>query len=224
MAARHDTFHWSECAARLRELRDEWPLVLEPKGRFFEAPGIRVLVPRVVPLPAELRGEGGPRWVRADDALERYLAALPGELPGQVVILMQAGAVSLGYFEAGEALATKSLKRYVVRGKGRAQPTYLGKKGKSRYGSRLRLQNARLLFEETNAKLSEWWADFGAPATLFACAPTRLWPELFQAKVAPPFSADEPVVRVPLDLPVPTTDVLLRSYKAMGYGRIEWSA
>jgi len=222
MAARHATFHWSECGARLRELRDEWPLTLEPKGRFFEAPGIRVLVPRVAPLPAELEVEGGPRWARVDDALERYLAALPDELPRQVVILMQAGAVSLGYFEAGEALATKSLKRYVVRGKGRSQPTYLGKKGKSRYGSRLRLQNARLLFEETNAKLGQWWADFGTPAMLFVGAPKRLWPELFEAKVPPPFSADEPVVRVPLDLPVPTTDVLLRSYKAMGYGRIEW--
>ena len=42
----------------------------------------------------------------------------------------------------GEIVHTKSIKKYVVRGRGRAQPTHLATKGKSRYGSRLRLQKA----------------------------------------------------------------------------------
>lgn len=226
---RHETFHWSECAERLRDLQAECPLKLESKGRFFEGPGVTVHVPKVVPLggaKAEaLAAAGAPDWRLGTDAagaLELYLAGLPVELPRHVVILMQAGAVSLGYFEAGEALATKTFKRYVVRGKGRAQPTYLGQKGKSRYGSRLRLQNARLLLDETGGKLSEWWEEFGSPTVIFAAAPKRLWPELFLTKVPPPFTKEAPIERIPLDLPVPTTDTLLRTYKAMGYGRIEW--
>jgi len=230
---RHETFHWTECRDRLLELDAQSPLLVEPKGRFFEAPGVTVHVPQVAPLCNAGAGVGdepmpdAPDWRRPAHevgTLELYLANLPAELPRHVVILMQAGAVSLGYFEAGEALATKTLKRYVVRGKGRAQPTYLGQKGKSRYGSRLRLQNARLLLDETNGKLGEWWDEFGSPAVIFAAAPKRLWPELFLAKVPPPFTKETPVVRVPLDLPVPTTDTMLRAYKAMGYGRIEWAA
>jgi hypothetical protein len=224
---RHETFHWTACRERLLALDAKSPLSLVPKGRFFQAPGVQVWVPGLVPI-RELTGgdEAGdvPGWRRGTggENLEQYLARLPEELPRQVLILMQAGAVSLGYFEAGEAVATKTLKRYVVRGKGRAQPTYLGKKGKSRYGSRLRLQNARLLFEETNTKLREWWDELGPPAQIFCAAPKRLWPELFLAKVSPPFAREEPILRVPLDLPVPTTETLLRTYKAMGYGRIEW--
>ena len=38
-----------------------------------------------------------------------------------------------------ELVRHKVFKRYVVRGRGRAQPTHLKSKGKSRYGSRLRL-------------------------------------------------------------------------------------
>lgn len=232
-----ETFHWSACAARLTELAAEYALHLEPKGRYFEAPGVRVHVPLVFPLPAST-GESEWRLSTQEAAAQKterarpasegtsadvahYLASLPATPGRQCLILMQAGAVALGYFAAGDVLATKTLKRYVVRGKGRAQPTYLASKGKSRYGSRLRLQNARLLFEETNEKLGEYWAEFGPAEQLFVAAPKRLWPELFLAKTAPPFPKDTPIVRVPLDLAVPRTDLLLRTYKALSYGRLE---
>jgi hypothetical protein len=56
---------------------------------------------------------------------------------------------------------------------------------------------------------------------VFHGAPVRLWPELFQAKPPPPFDRDGPLVRIPLDLPRPTTEVLLRAYKSLSHGRIE---
>jgi len=233
-----ETYHWSARTERLTKLAAEYDLQLEPKGRFFEAPGLRVHVPLVLPLPAsagegerrpstqEVAAQKAERSRRATSgpsaAVARYLADSPATPGRQCLILMQAGAVALGYFAADEVLATKTLKRYVVRGKGRAQPTYLAAKGKSRYGSRLRLQNARLLFEETNEKLGEYWAEFGPAEQLFVAAPTRLWPELFLAKTAPPFPRDTPTVRIPLDLDVPHTDLLLRTHKALSYGRIEW--
>lgn len=149
------------------------------------------------------------------------LAKIYDEPPLQCVILMQAGAVSIGMFEYGDCLATKTIKRYVVRGKGRAQPAHLRTKGKSRYGSRLRLQNAKLIFEETNDKLNDYFEEFGTPVHIFSAAPARLWPDLFRAKTQPPFDKHTSVIRIPMDLPVPTTDTLLRTYKTMGFGRIE---
>ncbi|MFT7670155.1 MAG: hypothetical protein ACI8X5_002862 [Planctomycetota bacterium] len=233
-----ESFSWSECAGRLSVLSGEYDLALEPEGKFFVAQGIRVIPPPVFPLPAELllsvrdpqtaQETAARRLLKekfASDAstgdLERYLQFLPEEPGLQCLILLQAGAVSVGMFEGGAVLAHKTMKRYVVRGKGRAQPTYLAAKGKSRYGSRLRLQNARLLFEMTNEKLANYWDEYGEPEHIFINAPRRLWADMFRSKIPPPFSSEHPIIRVPKDLPVPKTEVLLRTYKGLCYGRIE---
>jgi len=228
-----ESFHWSDLPDRLAELRGETALVLEADRHEFVGSGVTMRLPLLVSLPPGLQPapatesvpERAARLRAAEslasvDPVDAFLASIPPVLPRHVLLLMQAGAVSMGVFEGGAALATKSLKRYVVRGKGRAQPAYLDSKGKSRYGSRLRLQNARALLEDTNAKLSAWWDEHGAPEILLVSAPKRLLADLFRAPGSPPFRADDPFVRVPLDVPVPTTDVLLRTYKALGYGRI----
>lgn len=207
MAAR--TFHWRDCARTLSELAAEHALALDAKRRCFEAGDLRVHPPLVFPI--------GP----ACRSIEDYLDLLPEEPGRHAVVLLQAGAASLGRFRGGEEQATKSFRRYVVRGRGRAQPTHLHEKGKSRYGSRLRLQNARRLLEETNAKLRAWDAELGPADHVFYNAPARLWPGLFEAKPAPPFERDDRLVRIPLDLPRPTTDVLRRAYRALGYGRVD---
>ena len=239
--SREETFHWSECEERLSELADDHELELEPEGRFFSTPGLRVTPPLVFPIPVEMTEAARPpesaqeaaeRIARRDlqaggdspTSMRAYLRALPPEPGLQVVILMQAGAAALGVFEGGETLATKTLKRYVVRGKGRAQPTHLATKGKSRYGSRLRLMNAQRLIVEINEKLTEFWEDYGEPEQTFVNAPKSLWPELFRAKVQPPFGPDHAIVRVPLDLPVPKTEVLMKAYRFLGRGGIQWSA
>ena len=203
------TFHWSECAETLRRLDAESPLTLESKRRFFVTDDLRVRPPLVFPLPASAH------------SLDDYLQSLP-EAPGKhLVVLMQAGHVSLGRFDKGENLIAKSLKKYVVRGKGRAQPLHLKTKGKSRYGSRLRLQNARRLLVETNEKLIEWHEEFGAPDQIFYSCPVRLWPSLFEATPPPPFRQDDNLIKIPRDVPRPTVDVLKRTYRSLEYGRIE---
>jgi len=205
------TFHLTTLATTLRELDAVHDLRFEPQRRWFESVdrALRVHVPLVAPIPTGCR------------SVDDYLASVPAVLGRHLVILMQAGAVALGVFDLGEELATKSFKRYVVRGTGRSQPTHLATKGKSRYGSRLRLQNATRLLEETNEKLVEWRREVGDWERIFVSCPVKLWPTLWEVEPAPPFEREREVVRIPKDLPRPTTDVLLRTYRGLLWGRVE---
>ncbi len=203
------TFHWQETAATLERLEVEHELILEPKRRWFETEGLRVLPPLVFPIEPDCT------------TLAQYLGSLPEAPTRHSVVLMQAGAVSLGRFEGAQPLIRKSLRRYVVRGKGRAQPLHLKTKGKSRYGSRLRLANARRLLIETNEKLIEWDDRYGAADWIYYSCPVRLWASVFETVPPPPFERSGPLIRIPRDLPRPTVDVVLRAYKSLEYGRIE---
>lgn len=207
------TFHWSDARREIGALVETVRLELEPKGRWFQAAdepdSLRLHPPLVFPLAPSC------------PSVAAYLAGL-GEAPGrQLVVLMQAGAVSLGWFDGGEEVQTKSFKRYVVRGSGHAQQTHLSSKGKSRYGSRLRLRNAQRLLEDTNERLAAWWSQFGAAEQLFVNTPSRLWASLFEVTPAPPFERAFPTIRIPRDLPKPSQDVLRRAYRSLCYGRIE---
>lgn len=203
------SFHWTETAEVCAPFLFESGWELDAGRRYFSREALRIRPPLVLPIESQVR------------SIADYLRTLPAEPGRHTVVLMQAGAVSLGLFEAGEVIATRSYKRYVVRGSGRAQPTHLKTKGKSRYGSRLRLQNAKLLLEETNEKLNEWAAEHGPSDCVYYNAPVRLWPTLFEAEPAPPFDRDDRMIKIPLDLPKPTTEILLRAYRGLCYGRIE---
>ena len=203
------TFPWEDCEQICLEFDalDEAPSRGHPNRCIFTS-GDWCLVP---PMAISL---GQPR-----QNLVNWIPEIPFEPGLQVVICLQAGATSLGLFEAGAVLHTKTIKRYVVRGNGRAQPTHLNSKGKSRYGSRLRLQNAKAILEETSEKLHDWWDEYGEPEVVFFNAPVRLWADLMRAQPPVPFDG-LPLVRIPLDLPKPTTDVLLRAYRSLCYGQI----
>jgi hypothetical protein len=208
-----ETFHWEETLGLLEELEADHDLRPDLELGGFVAAGLRVRLPLVQPLGADC------------GSLADYLEELPLDLGLHLVVLMQAGATSLGLFEAGRELRTKSFKRYVVRGKGRSQATHLKTRGKSRYGSRLRLQNAQLMLDETAERLSDWLGEHGDPELVFYGAPVRLWSDLLRAEPRPAFAPGErlepALVRIPLDLPVPVTDVLLRTYRALCHGRVE---
>ena len=231
-----ETFHWADGRERLAALADEARFRLDPKRLTFEGQAqsdesaLTVVPPPVIPLPIELReaaeDDSAAAFARRRGAqsqgsdLATFLAHYPTQLPKQCVILAQAGAVAIAMFERGEPLGTKAFKRYVVRGNGRAQPAFLASKGKSRYGSRLRLQNAKRMIEETNRRLTGFWDEHGAPDQILVGVPTKLWAEHFLSPVKPPFEKSTPITRVPLDFPVPTTSVLLRTYRSLEFGVI----
>ncbi len=200
------SFPWTDTTAQLRRVLAETPLELDAKGRAFIGGGWRVLPPQVVPI-------------RGRDP-ETYLHDFPDALGVLIVVLLQAGAASLGLWQDDELVRHKVIKKYVVRGKGRAQSTHLKTKGKSRQGSRLRLQGARSLLREVNVRLACWCAEDGPIDTILYSCPVRLWADLFAATPPPPFGGEE-AVKIGLGVRVPGFDELLRVRRALLRGAIE---
>ena len=217
-------------------VRAQPPMVLPWAG----LPELGERAGRAVPTAQELAARQRARGEGADMdgacALAAYARGLAERTLGQgdesepvlpplrFVVLFQAGAASLGAFAGEAALATKATKRYVVRGVGRSQSTHLSAKGKSRYGSRLRLRNVQRLFDEVHAKLAEFRDRFGAPELAFVAAPERLWSDFLASADSAPFGEHEtPTYKVPFDVPVPVTAVLLDVDRELCTGRVERS-
>lgn len=208
-------FTWAEAGERLAAWASAF--AFEPAtagGRFrgldpASGDRLELEVPLVLGRPVE------------GSTLARWRAELPPAPGLHMVLLVQAGAVSAGVWRDDSLLAHKAWKRYVVRGRGKAQPTHLKTKGKSRFGSRLRLRNAELLREELGARVRAWWEQHGPPARIFVSCPVREWPELFRADPDLPFEPRDPrIERVPLDVGVPDHAELLRVRGFLGRGRL----
>jgi hypothetical protein len=162
-----------------------------------------------------------PRPVRGESVLD-YARRLPGQVGTHVVLLLQAGAMALGCWEGDTLLQHKAVRRYVVRGNGKAQSLHQKTRGKSRYGSRLRLQNWKRLLHETSERLAACLAEHGPVDRIFVAAPVRVLPELYATDPAPPFRRDDPrVQRVPMHVHRPDFAELLRVQRWLGHGRLQ---
>ena len=200
-------FHWSQSTEILEDLLDAYELVLNRSGHAFVCPGdvdVRFRPPGVQPI-TELTPTPQ-AWLRTVTGPETY-----------AIVLVQAGASAMGWFEGDACLSHKALRRYVRRGLGRAQPLHLKTKGKSRYGSRLRLQNAARQLVETNDKLNQWWDERGRPGRVFASIPVRTWPALLATDPPPPFAKHE-VNRIRHHVHVPNHEELMRVQRLLLHG------
>ena len=93
------------------------------------------------------------------------------------VLLMESGRAAIGTFKDGKIVEHKNIRKYMVRkGQGKSQLTHLKTKGKSRYGSRLRLQESEAFFFEIIERLQNENCS-QAPFTFYHC-PATLWPFL----------------------------------------------
>ena len=144
-------------------------------------------------------------------------------IPTYTILLMQAGAAALGFFEEGEVRLHKVIKKYMTRRKqGKAQINYLNTRGKSKAGSRVRLANSVRFFEEINEYLTDW-EEYEPPEKILISCPPRLWGLLFQAKVPAPFPKDDPrIVRIPMDVHIPIHEELLRVNRFSLKGELRW--
>ncbi len=151
-----------------------------------------------------------------------YAARLPGAPERHVLLLLRAGAMAVGYWDGDVLLHHKAIRRYVVRGRGKAQPLHAKTRGKSRYGARLRLQNWKRLLGETNARLVAYWREHGEPTRVFVAVPVRAWSDLLAAQPAPPFAADDArLQRVPMHVHRPDFAELVRVHRWLDHGRLE---
>src|SRR5262245_3084451 len=216
--ARRVRFAWQETRDQLFAFAERFPAAAaDARGRVFAAPSAasgsgdtaaRLVVPFLLPppLPGELAAA--------------YGARLPDRIGRHCVLLLQAGAMAIGYWDEGELVRHKAQKRYVVRGHGRAQPLHLATKGKSRYGSRLRLQNWRRLLADVTTRLTAWWDELGAPEQPFAAVPLRAWAPLCATHPPPPFARGD-ARHVPRHVHVPDHRELLAVRRWLAHGRLE---
>ena len=116
--------------------------------------------------------------------------------------LVRAGQASLGYFHQGKLLDHKVFRGYLVRQKqGKSQFKYLKTKGKSRAGSRIRLEETLVFFKEINERLQVYAKQYPLNFWGLGCAKT-IWPLLFDGEVKPPFSSKSAEL---IELPYPFT-------------------
>lgn len=192
-----------------------WPSArADKKGlQFVGAAGARLRVPLLAPR------------VAAGERLCDYAPRAALVPAVHLVLLLQAGAMALGCWDGEQLIAHKASRRYVVRGNGKAQMLHQKTRGKSRYGSRLRLQNWKRLLVETNERLHELESAHGPFDRVFLGAPVRLWTELFTATPSPPFGRDDDrLQRVPMHVHRPDFQELLRVHRWLGHGRLELPA
>lgn len=116
--------------------------------------------------------------------------------------LVRAGQASLGYFHQGKLLDHKVIRGYLVRQKqGKSQFKYLKTKGKSRAGSRIRLEETLVFFKEINERLQVYGKQYPLNFWGLGCAKT-MWPLLFDGEVKPPFTSKSAEL---IELPYPFT-------------------
>jgi len=129
------------------------------------------------------------------DTLEDALGALLSGQPQGLILLMQAGSAAIGYFENGQLVLHKVIKKYMVRmNQGKAQLTHLNAKGKSKAGSRIRLANTVAFFEQINEKIEEWGV-IADCQTIFYAATPNVWRLLFESNADCPFKKDDERIR-----------------------------
>lgn len=206
-----ESFAWQDARAHLRRCVDKLGPGLATNGTFLLA-DYRWIPPAVLPRP--LDGEPCQAWI----------ARLPTTIGVQVVLLLRAGSAAMGVFADTECLAHRCRRRYVVRGNGKAQTTWVRTRGKSRYGSRLRLQNADRLLDDVATTTIEWagWLD-DASVIHWSC-PERQWAALHEHE--PTLSAlhDDPRARrIALHVHEPRFEELQRVWWRLRHGRLETS-
>ncbi len=207
------SFHWQDTQELLTGILTEQALAVDDKHGSFLAvgdgtlQGLRFTPPLLQPIE-----------IINPHAYALSLASPPGMY---LVILMQAGATALGTFENGELLRHKCNKRYVVRGSGKAQPTHLQSKGKSRFGSRLRLQNHKRLQLEAHEKLRQWRQELGEPALKYYACPVRTWSEFFLNGLQPAYPSAKGFRKIPSDFPVPSLQTLTKANGFISHGRVQ---
>lgn len=135
----------------------------------------------------------------------------PEDRANYVLVVIRSGIASVGYFEDGTNIDHKVFRAYMVRKKqGKSQIKYLKTKGKSRAGSRVRLSETVVFFEEINHRLQLYFKAHRIERIGLSC-PVTLIPYFYGSKVSTPFAkGDERILKVPKHIQNPTFESLMK--------------
>lgn len=144
--------------------------------------------------------------------------------PSYFIILIEAGRAALGFSVLGKIEKHKNFSRYMVRKtQGKLQLTHLKTKGKSRLGSRIRLQQSVKFFEEINEKLLSWEINKLNNAFIFYDCTKTLWPFLLDANNAAFNKSDVRLNKIPFNIPAPELKTLEYCNKLLQKGIITFN-
>jgi hypothetical protein len=138
------------------------------------------------------------------------------DFQNQVVVSIKSGIAALAFYENFELVDHKVFRAYMVRKKqGKSQIKHLKTKGKSRAGSRVRLQETLEFFEQINERLQYYFQNRRVDLIALGCSPTLL-PYFYQSKIRPPFEKSDPrLFKIPVHIPSATLENLQKAYRAM---------
>ncbi|AFL85446.1 hypothetical protein Belba_2916 [Belliella baltica DSM 15883] len=126
-----------------------------------------------------------------------------------VLIMIRSGIASVGFFENYINHQHKVFRAYMTRKKqGKSQIKHLKTKGKSRAGSRIRLQETLEFFESINHRLQDHFDEFRIDKIGISCSETLI-PYFYGGKVSTPFEKhDKRIFKIPKHIQNPTFEEL----------------
>lgn len=131
-----------------------------------------------------------------------------------LLVLVQAGHAALGVGRGQELIESKVIRKYMVRKtQGKSQLSYLESKGKSRLGSRIRLQQSKIFFHELDRLIEGWEKNEKIDVIFLSCSAKLkgVWAEhggMFD-------KADSRLRKVPLDVHRPNHGELVRVHRLL---------
>lgn len=134
------------------------------------------------------------------------------EFKNYVLLMIRSGIAAVGFFENFENVDHKVFRAYMVRKQqGKSQIKYLKTKGKSRAGSRIRLHETLIFFEEINDRLQEYFKKYRVDMVGLQCSETLI-PYLYGSKIPTPFDKQDSLIyRIPRHIHNPTYETLLET-------------
>ncbi|MCH7411170.1 hypothetical protein MM239_17360 [Belliella sp. DSM 111904] len=141
-----------------------------------------------------------------------------------ILVMIRSGIATVGFFENFENQKHKVFRAYMVRKKqGKSQIKHLKTKGKSRAGSRVRLQETLDFFEDISGRINEHFEAFRIDKIGISCSETLI-PYFYGTKLSLPFDKqDQRIFKIPKHIQNPTYEALIATNDFLKQGEIKFS-
>ena len=143
------------------------------------------------------------------------------EFFNHVILGVRAGLAGLLCYDNGTLVDHKVFRAYMVRKKqGKSQINYLKTKGKSRAGSRVRLGETKIFFQEIAERLAQYDTHMRVDHVFLSCA-TTLIPFLFKDNtVLQQAKSRRAISKIPFHISQPTHENLLKAQHQLTFNQV----